>query len=95
MRPILSRLAQIAIGLLLIVIIRSLAEYLWLYTPPAPAVPPDAATSNLLLYIWGAIGAAAGAILALGMHAFGRDRAALAIVAITIVALFGYRLIAG
>jgi hypothetical protein len=92
MRPVTARLAQIAIAVLLIVIIRSLAEYLRLYTPPTP---PATGTPDLLLYIWGAIGAAVGAILALGMHAFGRDRAALAIVAVTVVGLFGYRLIAG
>lgn len=92
MRPVTARLAQIAIAVLLIVIIRSLAEYLRLYTPSAP---PATGTPDLPLYIWGAIGAAVGAILALGMHAFGRDRAALAIVAVTVVSLFGYRLIAG
>ena len=61
------RLAQVAIGLPLVIVIRSLSEVLRLYGPAV--IGPDAH-----LYLVGSLAAAVATPVAHTLHAFGRDR---------------------
>ena len=88
MLPSRVRLAQIAVGLLIVVTIRSLAEFLRLYDPAAAAIGPER-----LMYIYGALAAAVAALLALVLYAIGRSASAVGITAATIAGLLIYKII--
>jgi len=82
-----NRAAQIAIGVLIVIVIRSIAEFFRLRDPSMPPLAPE-----LLLYIRGALGAAVAAFIALVLHAFGRDRSAIMVTAVAIAALLAYKI---
>lgn len=81
------RAAQVAIGLLIVIAIRSLAEFFRIRDPAATPIPPE-----LLLYIYGALGAAVAALLVLILYAFGRHLTAIVVTGIAVVLLLIYKI---
>jgi hypothetical protein len=79
------RLAQVAIGLLLVIVIRWLSDVLRLYGPAV--IGPGAH-----LYLVGSLAAAVATLVAHTLHAFGRDRLVLLVAAITIFGLLVYKI---
>ena len=73
--------AQVAIGVLIVVVIRSIAEFFRL--GGSAGVP---LTGEQFFYIEGALAAACAALIALALHAFGRHAAA---VLFTFAAIIG------
>jgi hypothetical protein len=83
------RLAQVAIGLLIVVVIRTLSEILRLYNPSV--IGPDA---HLRVYLIGSLAAAVAALATHILHALGYDRLVLVVTSITIIALLIYKITA-
>jgi hypothetical protein len=73
--------AQVAIGVLIVIVIRSIAEFFRLGS--LAGVP---LTGEKIFYIEGAFAAACAALIALALHAFGRHAVA---VVFTIAAIIG------
>ncbi len=82
-------MAQIAIGVLLVIVVRALSEIARLYDPAEPSIKPE-----FFVYYFGAIAAAVAAIFVLILHAINRNGAAIALTAATIIALFVYKVVA-
>jgi hypothetical protein len=82
------RAAQVAVGVLVVITIRSLAEFLGLYKHSATPLGPE-----LLLYIYGALTAAVGALATLVFHAFGRHLSAIVLTGTVIAGLFVYKIV--
>ena len=80
--------AQLALGVLLIVVIRSLGEFLRLYDPAVTHIGAE-----LFLYLSGALAAAIAALLVLILHALGRDRSAIFVTVAAILGLLAYKII--
>lgn len=86
-RPSDLRLAQISIGLLLLVIVRCLGEFFRLYYVYADAL----AIGQVTPYVAGALFAAVALALAVIGYFTGRYRVSIAIAAATIALLFVYK----
>ena len=81
-----ARGSLIGLGVLLAVVIRSIAEIM-LVGEPAEAI------SDHYFYLVGALVAACAALLVLLLHAFGRHVLAIWLSAAVVVALFGYKIV--
>jgi hypothetical protein len=80
------RLAQASIGLLLIIVIRTLGQVLWADNPAVASLGQEHS-----VYITGAFLASVAAMVALILHAMDRDRLAMLLTAMTVVALLVYK----
>jgi hypothetical protein len=81
------RLAQAAIGVLIVIVIRTLSELLLSYD--AVSHSPGA---HQKIYIIGSLAAAVAALGAHILHAFGRDKLVLLVTVVTIIALLAYKI---
>jgi VanZ family protein len=81
------RLAQVAIGLLIVVVIRTLSEILRLYNPAIIG-----SNADLRVYVIGSLAAAVAALATHIFHALGHDRLVLLVTSITIIALLIYKM---
>jgi len=78
----LFQLAQVSVGTLILIVIRSLAEFFRLYQPEAQTI--DRA---MLFYIQGGLAAAIAALAAFILLAFAMPYAVVGLTAVTIIAL--------
>jgi hypothetical protein len=85
----LHRIAQGAVALLVVIVLRSLGELLRIDPCGATGL-----TSEGRLYVVGAMAAAASALVTLALHAMDRNRTAIAMTAVTILALLTYKIVA-
>ena len=86
LRP--QRIAQVAVGLLIVIVLRALGELLHIDVCGATGF-----TSLGKLYATGAMAAAAAALVAFALHAMGRDHAAIGVTAVSILGLMVYKII--
>ena len=86
MWPAWHRLAQASIGLLVVIVIRSLGAALWSGGPATLSSAPQYA-----VYLQGAFAASVAALAALVLHAFDRDRLAVLATGMMVVALAIYK----
>ena len=84
-----TRIAQGAVGLLIVIILRALGELLRI-----DACGTTGLTSDGRLYAIGAMAAAAAALVAFALHVLNRDRLAIAVAGIGILGLFAYKIVA-
>jgi hypothetical protein len=87
-RPSLQRLSQIGLGVLLLIVIRSLAEVFRLQYVHADALRVPQVTP----YVGSALFTAIVLAAALGCHAWGRYRIAIGIAIVTVLALLVYKI---
>jgi hypothetical protein len=80
-----SRIAQVAIGILILAVIRTVAELI-------PITPGDSHLGNLYrVYLIGALIAATAALLCHVLYSFGKHRLVLLVAAMTIVGLIVFK----
>ena len=78
--------AQIAIGVLIVIVIRSIAEFFRLGSSADAPLPGER-----IFYIEGALAAACAALIALAFHAFGRHAVAVIFTIATIIGLIVWK----
>jgi hypothetical protein len=81
------RLAQASVGLLLLIVIRTLGQVLW-----SPGTAATSLGEGERFYVMGAFFAALAAIVAFVFHAVNRNRLSILLTAVTLVALLVYKL---
>ena len=81
------RLAKVAIGVLIVIVIRSLSEVLLMHNPVSLG-----SSAQQKVYIVGSLAAAVATLATHILHAFRRDRLVLIVTAVTIIALFAYKI---
>jgi hypothetical protein len=85
----LHRIARGAVGLLIVIVLRALGEFLRIGACGATALSPEGK-----LYLTGAMAAAAAALVAFALHAMDRDRVAIGVTAVSILGLLTYKIVA-
>lgn len=80
-----ARVSLLALGVLLLIVIRSIAEVFRI------AGPAQGIADDQYFYLVGAFAAAIAALLVLALHAFGRHLLAIGVAAAVVVALFAYK----
>jgi hypothetical protein len=88
-RLTLPRIAQGAVGLLMVIVLRALGELLRIGGCGTTPLSPDGTP-----YVAGAMAAAAAALITFALHASGRDHAAIGVAVVSIVALLTYKIFA-
>jgi hypothetical protein len=80
-----ARVSLIALGVLLLIVIRSIAEVFRI------ADPAKGIADEQYFYLVGALAAATAALLVLILHGFGRHLLAIGVAAAVVAALFAYK----
>jgi uncharacterized membrane protein len=81
------RLAQVAIGVLIVIVIRALSEVLLMYNPASLS-----SGAQQKVYIIGSLAAAVATLAAHILHAFRRDWLVLVVTAVTTISLLVYKI---
>lgn len=84
-----SRIAQGAVGLLIVIVLRALGELLRIDACGATGL-----TSEGRLYAIGAMAAAVAALVAFALHVLNRDHLAIAVAGVSILGLLAYKVVA-